>query len=125
MPCSGSAWDYSVIGQTEGANFKMIGDQGGVNERKVEFISYDDAYSPRETVERSNRLVEDDDVLQVKVQQETMMIGRPTTEGLAQFLGRSLDPPIGQRRQLDRISLARNQRLDHRYKTAANQTVRQ
>jgi hypothetical protein len=50
-------------------------------------------------------------VPQVKIHQETMMICHPSTKGLAQFLGRSLDPPIRQRRQLDGIGIARNQRL--------------
>jgi hypothetical protein len=61
-----------------------------------------------------DRCVRELDVLQLKVQQQTRMICRPTTKGLAQFLGRGLDPPIRPRRQLDRIGLARNQRLDHR-----------
>jgi branched-chain amino acid transport system substrate-binding protein len=63
MPYSGPASAYGVIGQTEVAYFKMINDQGGINGRKIDFISYDDAYSPWETVERAHRLVEDDGVL--------------------------------------------------------------
>jgi branched-chain amino acid transport system substrate-binding protein len=63
MPYSGSASAYGVIGQTENAYFKMINDQGGINGRKIEFISYDDGYSPWGTVERAHRLVEDDGVL--------------------------------------------------------------
>jgi branched-chain amino acid transport system substrate-binding protein len=63
MPYSGSASAYGVIGRTEDAYFKMINDQGGINGNRIEFISYDDAYSPWETVERAHRLVEDDGVL--------------------------------------------------------------
>jgi hypothetical protein len=61
-----------------------------------------------------DRCVRELDVLQVKVQQETMMTCHPTTKGLALFLGRSLGAPVRQRGQLHRIGLARNQRLDHR-----------
>jgi hypothetical protein len=59
------------------------------------------------------------DVLQVKVQQETVMICHPM-ECLAQFLSRSLDPPIRQSRQLDRIGLSPDQSLDHRSPTLAD-----
>jgi hypothetical protein len=60
------------------------------------------------------------DVLQVKVQQETVMIRHPTMECLAQFLSRSLDPPIRQSRQLDRIGLSPDQSLNHRPPTLAD-----
>jgi branched-chain amino acid transport system substrate-binding protein len=63
MPYSGPASAYGVIGQTEDAYFKMINDQGGINGRKIEFISYDDAYSRWNTVEQARRLIEDDDIL--------------------------------------------------------------
>jgi branched-chain amino acid transport system substrate-binding protein len=63
MPYSGPASAYGVIGQTEDAYFKMINDQGGINGRKIEFISYDDAYSRSNTVEQARRLIEDDDIL--------------------------------------------------------------
>ena len=46
MPYSGPASSYGVIGKSEAAFFRMINDQGGVNGRKIDFISYDDAYSP-------------------------------------------------------------------------------
>ncbi len=62
MPYSGPASAYGVIGRTEAAYFKMINDQGGVNGRKINFISLDDAYSPPKTVEQVRRLVEDEKV---------------------------------------------------------------
>src|ERR1700721_4870264 len=46
MPYSGPASAYGVIGKTEDAYFKMINEQGGINGRKINFISYDDGYSP-------------------------------------------------------------------------------
>ena len=62
MPYSGPASAYGVIGRTESAYFKMINEQGGVNGRKINFISLDDAYSPPKTVEQVRRLVEDEKV---------------------------------------------------------------
>jgi branched-chain amino acid transport system substrate-binding protein len=62
MPYSGPASAYGVIGRTETAYFKMINEQGGVNGRKINLISLDDAYSPPKTVEQVRRLVEDEKV---------------------------------------------------------------
>jgi branched-chain amino acid transport system substrate-binding protein len=62
MPYSGPASAYGVIGRTEAAYFKMINDQGGINGRKINLISLDDAYSPPKTVEQVRRLVEDEKV---------------------------------------------------------------
>src|SRR6478672_11430483 len=63
MPYSGPNSAFAVIGRTQAAYFKMINDQGGVNGRKIEYISYDDSYSPPKTVEQVRRLVESDEVL--------------------------------------------------------------
>ena len=63
MPYSGPASAYGIIGKTQAAYFKMINDQGGINGRKINFISYDDAYSPPKTVEQARKLVESDNVL--------------------------------------------------------------
>ncbi|UYO48101.1 ABC transporter substrate-binding protein [Rhodopseudomonas palustris] len=63
MPYSGPASAYGVIGRTEAAYFKMVNDKGGINGRKINFISYDDAYSPPKTVEQARKLVESDEVL--------------------------------------------------------------
>src|SRR4030088_2054913 len=63
MPYSGPASAYGVIGKIEDAYFKMINDQGGINGRKIKFISYDDAYSPPKAVEQARKLVESDEVL--------------------------------------------------------------
>jgi branched-chain amino acid transport system substrate-binding protein len=59
---SGPASAYGMIGKTEDAYFKMINDQGGVNGRKINFISYDDGYSPPKTVEQVRKLIESDEV---------------------------------------------------------------
>src|SRR5579862_6722997 len=63
MPYSGPASAYGVIGRTEAAYFKKINDAGGINGRKINFISYDDGYSPPKTVEQARKLVESDEVL--------------------------------------------------------------
>lgn len=63
MPYSGPASAYGVIGKTEAAYFKKINAEGGINGRKINFISYDDGYSPPKTVEQARKLVESDEVL--------------------------------------------------------------
>ena len=63
MPYSGPASAYGVIGKVEAAYFNMINAQGGINGRKVNFISYDDSYSPPKAVEQARKLVESDEVL--------------------------------------------------------------
>ena len=65
MPYSGPASAYGVIGKTEAAYFRMINEKGGINGRKINFITYDDAYSPPKAVEQVRKLVESDEVLAV------------------------------------------------------------
>ena len=63
IPYSGPASAYGVIGKTEDAYFKKINAEGGINGRKINYISYDDGYSPPKTVEQARKLVESDEVL--------------------------------------------------------------
>lgn len=63
MPYSGPASAYSTIAKTIDAYFKKVNDEGGINGRKVNFISYDDGYSPPKAVEQARKLVESDEVL--------------------------------------------------------------
>ena len=63
VPYSGPASAYGTFGKSEAAYFAMINDQGGVNGRKINFISRDDSYSPPKTVEMVRKLVEKDGVL--------------------------------------------------------------
>jgi branched-chain amino acid transport system substrate-binding protein len=63
MPYSGPASAYGEIGKAEAAYFRKVNAEGGVNGRKINFISYDDAYSPPKTVEQARKLVESDEVL--------------------------------------------------------------
>ena len=62
-PYSGNASAYGNIGRTIEAVLKMVNDNGGINGRKIEFITYDDGYSPPKTVEMVRKLVEQDKVL--------------------------------------------------------------
>jgi branched-chain amino acid transport system substrate-binding protein len=77
---SGPASAYGVIGKTEDAYFKMINDQGGINGRKINFISYDDGYSPPKTVEQVRKLIESDEVFLV-----FNALGTPTQSGVQKY----------------------------------------
>src|SRR6201996_7739793 len=81
MPYSGPLSAYALIGRTEAAFFKMINDQGGINGRKINFISYDDAFSPPKTVEQARKLVEDDEVLLI-----FQNLGTPTSNAIQKYL---------------------------------------
>jgi ABC-type branched-subunit amino acid transport system substrate-binding protein len=63
MPYSGPASAYGEMGKTEAAYFRKVNAEGGVNGRKINFISYDDSYSPPKAVEQARKLVESDEVL--------------------------------------------------------------
>src|SRR6202162_282874 len=62
-PYSGPASAYGTIGKTIDAYFKKVNAEGGINGRKINFISYDDGYSPPKAVEQARKLVESDEVL--------------------------------------------------------------
>jgi len=62
-PYSGPASAYGTIGKAIGAYWTMVNEKGGINGRKVVWISYDDGYSPPKTVEMARKLVEQDQVL--------------------------------------------------------------
>src|SRR5580693_2842002 len=63
IPLSGPASAYGGIGKVQAAYIRMINEQGGINERKISLIQYDDGYSPPKTVEQVRKLVEGDEVL--------------------------------------------------------------
>jgi branched-chain amino acid transport system substrate-binding protein len=63
VPYSGPASAYGVVGKAMAAVFKKVNDDGGLNGRKINFVSYDDAYSPPKAVEQARKLVESDEVL--------------------------------------------------------------
>jgi branched-chain amino acid transport system substrate-binding protein len=63
VPYSGPASAFGSVGKVQAGFFRMINEQGGINGRKINFISYDDAYSPAKAVEQARKLVENDEVL--------------------------------------------------------------
>jgi len=65
VPYTGPAAAFGFIGKSMGLYFDKINDEGGINGRKIKFISYDDAYNPQKTVELAHRLVEEDQVLAI------------------------------------------------------------
>ncbi|MGH7058791.1 MAG: ABC transporter substrate-binding protein, partial [Stellaceae bacterium] len=86
---SGPASSYATVGKCEAAYFKMINDQGGVNGRKIIFLSYDDAYSPPKTVEQTRRLVEQDGVLLM-----LNPLGTPTNTAIQKYLNQKKVPQL-------------------------------
>ena len=86
---SGPASAYGVIGKTEEAYFKMVNDRGGINGRKINFITYDDAYSPPKTVEQIRKLVESDEVLFV-----FNALGTPTQTAVQKYMNAKKIPQL-------------------------------
>jgi branched-chain amino acid transport system substrate-binding protein len=86
---SGPASSYGTIGKAETAYFKMLNDQGGVNGRKIVFLSYDDAYSPPKTVEQTRKLVEEDGVLLM-----LNPLGTPTNTAIQRYLNQKKVPQL-------------------------------
>jgi branched-chain amino acid transport system substrate-binding protein len=89
MPYSGPASAYGVIGRAESAYFKMINDQGGINGRKINFISVDDGYSPPRAVEQVRKLVEQDEVLIV-----FNPLGTPSNSAIQKYLNLKKVPQL-------------------------------
>jgi branched-chain amino acid transport system substrate-binding protein len=88
-PYSGPASAYGTIGKAEAAYFKMINEQGGVNGRKINFITYDDSYSPPKTVEMVRKLVEQDQVAFV-----FNTLGTPTNTAIHKYLNQQKVPQL-------------------------------
>ncbi|QOZ29818.1 branched-chain amino acid ABC transporter substrate-binding protein [Bradyrhizobium sp. CCBAU 51753] len=89
MPYSGPASSYGVIGKTEAAFFKMINDQGGIGGRKIDFISYDDAYSPPKAIEQARKLVESDEVLLI-----FQPLGTPSNSAIMKYMNAKKVPQL-------------------------------
>jgi ABC-type branched-subunit amino acid transport system substrate-binding protein len=89
MPYSGPASSYGVIGKTEEAFFKMINDQGGINGRKINFITYDDAYSPPKAIEQARKLVESDEVLLI-----FQPLGTPSNSAIMKYMNAKKVPQL-------------------------------
>jgi branched-chain amino acid transport system substrate-binding protein len=89
MPYSGPASAYGVIAKTEEAYFRKVNAEGGINGRKVNFISYDDAYSPPKTVEQARKLVESDEALVV-----FNPLGTPPNTAIQKYLNSKKVPQL-------------------------------
>ncbi|GLR87254.1 ABC transporter substrate-binding protein [Bradyrhizobium iriomotense] len=89
MPYSGPASAYGVIGKTEEAYFRMINEKGGINGRKINFVTYDDAYSPPKAVEQVRKLVESDEVLAV-----FNPLGTPSNSAIQKYLNAKKIPQL-------------------------------
>jgi branched-chain amino acid transport system substrate-binding protein len=86
---SGPVSSLGVIGKIEAAYFRKINDEGGINGRKINFISYDDAYSPPKTVEQARKLVESDEVLLI-----FNPVGTPTNAAIQKYMNSKKVPQL-------------------------------
>jgi branched-chain amino acid transport system substrate-binding protein len=89
MPYSGPASAYAVIGKTEDAYFRKINAEGGINGRKINFISYDDGYSPPKAVEQARKLVEADEVLLI-----FNPLGTPSNSAIQKYMNTKKVPQV-------------------------------
>ena len=89
MPYSGPASAYGVIGKTEAAYFNKINAEGGINGRKINFITYDDGYSPPKAVEQARKLVESDEVLVV-----FNPLGTPSNSAIEKYMNSKKVPQL-------------------------------
>jgi len=88
-PYSGPASSYSAVPKSQVAYWKMINDQGGINGRKINFISYDDAYTPPKTVEMARKLAEEDKVLLI-----ASPLGTPTNSAIWHYMNQKKVPQL-------------------------------
>ena len=88
-PYSGPASAYGVVGKTEAAYFNKVNAEGGVNGRKINFISYDDAYSPPKAVEQARKLVESDGVLLI-----FNSLGTPSNTAIQKYMNTKRVPQL-------------------------------
>jgi branched-chain amino acid transport system substrate-binding protein len=89
MPYSGPASAYSTIGKTQQGFFKMINEKGGINGRKINLVSLDDAYNPPKTVEQIRKLVENEGVAFI-----FNSLGTPSNTAIQQYLNEKKVPQL-------------------------------
>jgi branched-chain amino acid transport system substrate-binding protein len=89
IPYSGPASAYGTIGKAQAAYFQWINDQGGVNGRRISFLSLDDGYNPAKTVEQTRKLVEQDEVLLL-----FQSLGTPTNTAIHKYVNAKKVPHI-------------------------------
>src|SRR5205814_556370 len=89
MPYSGPASAYGAVGKVEAAYFNKVNAEGGINGRKINFISYDDTYSPPKAVEQVRKLVESDEVLLI-----FNSLGTPSNTAIQGYLNKKQVPQL-------------------------------
>src|SRR5476651_1935725 len=89
MPYSGPLSAYATIGKTIAAYFNKINAEGGIHGRKINFISYDDGFSPPKTVEQARKLVESDEVLLI-----FQSLGTPTNNAIQKYMNTNKVPQL-------------------------------
>ncbi len=89
MPYSGPASAYGTIGKAEAAYFKKVNDEGGINGRKINFVSLDDGYSPPKAVEQARRLVEQEQVLFIMGP-----LGTPSNSAIHKYMNQKKVPQL-------------------------------
>lgn len=89
IPYSGPGSSFSTIGKAEAAYFRMVNDRGGVNGRKIVFVSLDDGYSPPKTVEQTRKLVEQDEVLLI-----FQGLGTPNQQAVRRYMNGKRVPQL-------------------------------
>jgi ABC-type branched-subunit amino acid transport system substrate-binding protein len=89
MPYSGPASAYGTQGRAEAAYWQMVNSQGGINGRKITFLSMDDGYSPPKTVEQTRKLVEQDEILA-----DIGSLGTPTNSAIQKYLNSKKIPHL-------------------------------
>jgi branched-chain amino acid transport system substrate-binding protein len=88
-PYSGPASAYGTIGKTIGAYFNKINAEGGINGRKINYISYDDGYAPPRAVEQARKLVESDEVLLI-----FQSLGTPSNTAIQKYMNAKKVPQL-------------------------------
>src|SRR3989442_849580 len=89
MPYSGPASAYGTIGKAQAAYFNKINAEGGINGRKINFVSYDDAFSPPKAVEQARKLVESDEVLLI-----FQPLGTPSNSAIMKYMNAKKVPQL-------------------------------
>jgi len=88
-PYSGPASAYGTIGKAIGSYFKKVNDEGGVNGRKINYITYDDSYSPPKAVEMIRKLIEQDEVALL-----FQTLGTPTNSAVHKYMNQQKVPHL-------------------------------
>jgi len=109
VPYSGPASAFGSVGKVQAGFFKMINEQGGINGRKINYISYDDAYSPAKAVEQARKLVENDEVLAMFA-----ILGTASNSAIQKYLNAKKSAAFVCRQRRHEMERSEELPLDHR-----------